>query len=71
MKISGSYLAYVSVTLGIGLVYKRIIINLEQKVRLGGGGKEKGESELGLRDAGKKEMNPLWRKVGNKNRRQA
>lgn len=62
MKISGSYLAYISATLGMGLVYKRIIINQEKKVRLGGGGKEKGESELGLRGAGKKEMSPFEEK---------
>lgn len=62
MKVSGSYLAYISVTLGMGLVYKRIIISQEQKMRLGGGSKEKGESELGLRGAGKKETSPFEEK---------
>lgn len=54
MEVSGSYLACISVILGMGLVCKRIIISLEQKAKLGGGGKEKGESELGLRGVGKK-----------------
>ena len=53
MKGNGSYLAYISVTLGMGLVCKRKIVNLEQKMRLGSRGKEKGGFELGVRGAGK------------------
>lgn len=35
MEVSGSYLAFISVNLGMGLVSKRVITSLEQKLRVG------------------------------------